>query len=183
MIWIPDDEFIRGSVPMTKFEIRAVTLAQLDLGPGERLLDVGAGTGSVSVQAACLGVEVWAIERNSEGRKLIAKNAAKFGVAVEIISGSAPDALTGIPECSRCFIGGSGGKLPEIFEALESHLVGGSRIVANFIKVENMVECKKLLEHYGYRSIESRLIQSAQLDRHGLLRGHNPVFIIKGEKA
>ena len=183
MIWIPDEEFIRGAVPMTKFDLRILTLAMLDIGPGDRLLDIGAGTGSISIQAARLGAEVWALERKSEGCELIAQNAAKFGVSVEIFAGSAPEAIAKIPEFTRCFIGGSGGKLQEIFEVLESRLHKGNRVVANFIKVENMVECKKLLEHYGYHNIESRLIQSAQLDKHGLLRGQNPVFIVKGEKG
>ncbi len=168
---------------MTKFEIRVLTLALLDCASGERLLDIGAGTGSVSVQAARLGAEVWAIERKPEGLELIAKNAEQFGVSVNLIAGSAPEAIATLPECTRCFIGGSGGKLPEIFERLESCLAASCRVAANFITVENLVESKRLFEHYGYRDIETRLIQSAQLDKYGLLRGHNPVFIIKGDKG
>lgn len=183
MIWIPDEEFIRGAVPMTKFEIRVLTLAMLDVGPGERFLDVGAGTGSVSIQAARLGTEVWAVERNPEGIGLIRRNAAKFGVSVELISGLAPEALGDVPDFTSCFIGGSGGKLKEILEGVDARLKPGNRIAANFIKPENMVECKSWLRRFGYQRIESRLIQSAYTDRQGLLRGHNPVFIVKGEKG
>ncbi|MCP4402634.1 MAG: precorrin-6Y C5,15-methyltransferase (decarboxylating) subunit CbiT [bacterium] len=181
MIWIPDEEFIRGTVPMTKFDVRVLTLAMLDIGPGDLLLDIGAGTGSIGIQAARLGAEVWAIERKPEGVELIRQNAAKFSVSIEVISGSAPEAIGRIPKVANCFIGGSGGKLKEIFEALNPHLTPGNRLVANFIKVENMVECKALLQQYKYQRIESRLIQSAQTDKHGLLRGQNPVFIVKGE--
>lgn len=181
MIWIPDEEFIRGTMPMTKFDVRVLTLAMLDIGPGDHLLDIGAGTGSISIQAARLGAEVWAIERKSEGIDLIKQNAAKFGVSIEVIHGSAPEAIGMIPEIKNCFIGGSGGKLEEIFEMLNPRLTPGNRVVANFIKPDNMVECKALLQHYEYQQIESRLIQSAQTDKHGLLRGQNPVFIVKGE--
>ena len=183
MIWIPDEEFIRGSVPMTKFEIRVITLAMLDLRPGDRFLDIGAGTGSVCIQAARLGAEAWAIERTSEGIDLIRRNAAKFGVSIECISGSAPEAIAQIPDFMCCFIGGSGGKLQEIFEALNARLKPGDRVVANFIKTENMVECRALLQRFDYQRIESRLIQSAYTDKQGLLRGQNPVFIVKGEKG
>ena len=183
MRWIRDEEFLRGKIPMTKFEVRVLTLAMLDLEQGDIFLDVGAGTGSIAVQAALLGAEVYAIEREVEGVELIQENAAKFGVQVQVVHGSAPGVINQIPQFHKCFIGGSGGQLHKIVESVNACLHSGDRIVANFIRPKNMIELQDLLKTFEYRHIETRLIQTAIADKLGLLRGQNPVFIVKGEKA
>lgn len=167
---------------MTKFEIRAVTMAFLNLGPADTLLDVGAGTGSIAVQAALFGCQVYAIERNPEGRDLIQQNAAKFGVDVHLLPRDAPAAIADAPPCSRCFIGGSGGHLHAIFTAVHAILHSSGIVAANFIRPENMTACKALLESFAYQALEIKLIQTATLDRLGLMRGQNPVFLVKGAK-
>ena len=183
MRWIKDEAFIRGKVPMTKFEVRAATLAMLDVEPGDILLDVGAGTGSISVQAALLGAaEVYAIEQRPGGVELIQRNAEKFGVTVHVLHGVAPDVLTQIPPCTKCFIGGSGGKLADILHAVHGKLSSGGILVANFILVKNMVICQEVLTELNFQQRESRLIQTAIVDNLGLMRGNNPVFLVKGEK-
>jgi cobalt-precorrin-6B (C15)-methyltransferase len=183
MIWIKDEEFLRGKIPMTKFEIRVLTLAMLGIGPGDIFLDVGAGTGSISVQAALLGAEVYAIERELEGVELIQDNAAKFGVQVHVVHDSAPEAIEQIPRFHKCFIGGSGGRLRNIVESVNTCLHPGDRLVANFIRPKNMIELQDLLKMFEYTDIETRLIQTAMADKLDLLRGQNPVFIVKGEKT
>ena len=87
MMWIRDEAFIRGQIPMTKFTVRAVTMALLDIEPWDVFVDIGAGTGSISVQAALLGADVFAIEQVQEGVELIQRNAKQFGLDIHIIHG------------------------------------------------------------------------------------------------
>lgn len=168
---------------MTKFEIRVLTIAMLDICKGDILLDVGAGTGSIAIQAALQGAEVYAIEREAQGIELIHQNADKFGIRIHVLSGSAPEAIEQVPQFNKCFIGGSGGKLARIVETVHARSFPESRIVANFIRPENMVRFTEVLKAFEYTQIEAKLIQTSLLDDLGLLRGQNPVFIIKAEKT
>lgn len=181
MKWLKDDEFIRDKVPMTKENIRILTMGYLAPYPGCRLLDIGSGTGSISVQAALFGAEVTAVEQKSLGVELLKKNSEKQGVAVRAIEGKAPEAL---PEETfhRIFIGGSGGALSEIFKYMEDALIPDGIVVANFITLKNTWECYTLLKEFGYKEIEVQLIQTAAMDRLGLMRGENPIYILKGVK-
>lgn len=181
MKWIKDEDFIRGDIPMTKFDIRSLTLAYLGINKGDRLLDVGAGTGSVSIEAALQGASVTAIEREEEGIDLIKKNADKFGVDIETIEGQAPEDL---PRTSfnKCFIGGSGGKLAEVFDYLDLYLEDGGILTANFIMLKNLNKFLELIGEYGYKDLEVRLVQTAYMDRIGLMKGNNPIYIVKGVK-
>ena len=181
MKWIKDSEFIRGDIPMTKFNIRALTMAYLAIEKGDRLLDIGAGTGSISIEAVLQGAKVWAIERGKEGIDIINKNSIKFDVNLKLIEGQAPDNLPDI-KFNKCFIGGSGGKLVEIFQYLEGHLETGGIVCGNFIMLKNLNKFIQLLEKYKYENIEVQLIQSSYMDKIGLMKGQNPIFIVKGVK-
>ncbi|EYE89227.1 SAM-dependent methlyltransferase [Fervidicella metallireducens AeB] len=182
MKWFKDEDFVRGNIPMTKFEVRAVTMAVLDIEEGDVLLDVGAGTGSISIQAAALGAEVTAIEREVEGAELITKNAEKLCVKVNVINGSAPEDINKVDGFNKVFVGGSGGNLRDIIKAADSKLKANGLIVGNFVTPDNMVTFKNCLKEFGYTEIEARLIQTANMDKIGLLKGQNPVFIVKGRK-
>lgn len=181
MKWIKDDQFIRGNTPMTKFNIRILTIGYLEIEDGDRLLDIGAGTGSVSIEAALQGAKVWAIERDEEALKLIRTNSEKFNTNINIIEGQAP---TDLPDntFNKCFIGGSGGKLDEIFDYLDTHLEDGGILCGNFILLNNSTKFIELLKKHNYADIETQLIQTSYTDRLGLLKGQNPIFIIKGVK-
>lgn len=112
---IPDELFIRGDVPMTKQEVRAVALAKLRLTATDTVWDVGAGTGSVSIEAALVARagSVWAVERNAAGVRLIRENADAFGCGnVHAVPGVAPEALAKLPVPDAVFVGGSAGELP-----------------------------------------------------------------------
>ena len=87
MKWIKDEDFIRGNIPMTKFNVRVLTLGYLEIEEGDKFLDIGAGTGSVSIEAALHGANTCVIEREEEGIELIKSNAEKFNVNINIIKG------------------------------------------------------------------------------------------------
>jgi cobalt-precorrin-6B (C15)-methyltransferase len=182
MKWIKDEEFIRGSIPMTKFEARVLIMAMLELEQGDVFLDVGAGTGSISIQAALLGAEVYAIEKEQEGIELINQNAEKFGVKIHSIHGTAPKDIDKAPEINKCFIGGSAGKLEQIIDAIDKKLEAGGTLAASFIIPDNMVDFKRKLKELNYAEVEGRLIQSSTIDKLGLMKANNPIFIIKGIK-
>jgi len=182
MRWIRDEEFIRGSVPMTKFDVRIAAIAALEIEKGDIFLDIGAGTGSISVEAALQGASVTAIEAKEEGVKLIGQNAAKFGVTVEIIKGQAPQCLQGIGEVNKCFIGGSGGNLKQIFETVHAKMPAGGIIAANFITLKNLSIFVDLLNHYSYADVELKLFQVSYMEITGILKAQNPIFLARGRK-
>lgn len=181
MKWIKDSQFLRGSIPMTKFNMRVLAMAYLDIKKGDKLLDIGAGTGSISIEASLQGAKVYAIERDIEGVKLIRDNDRKFTTNLDIIHGNAPDDLPDII-FNKCFVGGSRGKLKEIFSYLDSHLEKNGILCANFITIKNLNEFTTLLGKYKYKDIETQLIQVSKTDKIGLLKAQNPIFIIKGVK-
>ena len=182
MKWIRDEEFIRGNIPMSKFDIRVLAMALLDIDKGDIFLDIGAGTGSLSIQASLLGAEVFAIEQEQEGVELIRENAGRFGAEIDIIHGTAPDELYSINAFNKCFIGGSGGRLVQIMDAVHNKLPVGGIVAASFIVPENMVELKKILMEKTYSEVEVRLIQSSTIEGMGLMKANNPIFLIKGKK-
>jgi cobalt-precorrin-6B (C15)-methyltransferase len=133
---LPDELFARGDVPMTKSEVRALTMAAARLRPADHVLDVGDGTGSLSVEAALLCPEgrVVALERDAEALALIRENAARFGLAaLTVVGGEAPAAFAELaPASFDCvLVGGSGGSLTAILDALPALLRPGGRVVCN----------------------------------------------------
>ncbi len=181
MKWIKDEEFIRGNTPMTKFNIRILTMGYLEIEVGDRLLDIGAGTGSVSIEAGLQGADVWSIERDKEAISLIHKNSEKFNVNINIINGQAPKDLPN-EKFNKCFMGGSGGKMEEIFQYLNTQLENGGILCGNFILLNNTTKFIQLLRTHNYIDIETQLIQTAYMDKIGLMNGQNPIYIIKGVK-
>lgn len=182
---IVDELFIRGKVPMTKQEVRMITLCKAAVNENDVVLDIGAGTGSLSIEAALMAPKghVYAVERNAEAIGLIRQNAAKFKVTsnVSIIEGMAPDALNGIDSYDVVFIGGSGGNLEEILDTVSAHINPGGRIIANAITLQNVntiIEYMKKNDMYDYESV---LIQASRLKKAGpydMMIGMNPVYVI-----
>jgi cobalt-precorrin-6B (C15)-methyltransferase len=185
---IPDDRFIRGSVPMTKEEVRAVTLSKLRLEKESVVWDIGAGTGSLSIESAILASEgrVYAIERLPQGVELIEANRQRFCLDnLEIVAGTAPEALSGLPDPDRVVIGGSGGELPAIMETVNNRLTPGGMIVINCVTVETLARAMQYLQELEFQSVEgvgltvTRLIATGNYHR---FDGGNPVFILSGKK-
>lgn len=127
---IRDEEFIRGKAPMTKEEVRTVSLSKLRLTADSVCYDVGAGTGSLSIEMALRAHQgqVWAIEKKEDAVELIHRNKVKFAADnLEIVEGLAPEALKDLPAPTHAFIGGSSGNLKEIVKLLlEKNLRSGS---------------------------------------------------------
>ncbi|WP_042349365.1 decarboxylating cobalt-precorrin-6B (C(15))-methyltransferase [Bacillus massiliigorillae] len=177
-----DDVFIRGKTPMTKEEVRAVALDKLQLKGAKRFLDVGAGTGSVSIQAAARypNLAVTALERNEEALELIQLNKSKFALGnIEIISAYAPIMLS--HSYDAIFIGGSGGKLAEIIEWSHNLLLPDGRLVLNFILLENLQEALNLLDDQKWSEIETVMLQASKLMKLGngsFFKPQNPTYII-----
>ena len=189
-IGIPDEEFIRGKVPMTKAEIRVQVLAKAQISLSDHVVDIGAGTGSISIEAANLAAEgmVYAIEHNPEAQELILTNQQKFGVSnLHLIAGAAPDVLVELPPVDVCIIGGSSGRLPEILKQLP--LVEGGRIVITAVTIETVAQALKLLTELQYQDIDTVSIQAVRwkaVSSLHMAQALNPVFILsarKGENA
>lgn len=173
---------------MTKEEVRVLTLARARLAPGQAVWDIGAGTGSLTVEAALQVPQgmVWAIERGQEGISLIKKNAAAFQLDnVQVVEGAAPEALLPLPDPDRVLIGGSGGRLAEILALVKDRLRPGGRVVLNAITLETTALSVHLLtELFG--QVEAVQITAARAVAAGgsrLLRGANPVMVISAEKG
>lgn len=184
MRWIKDGEFIRGNIPMTKFETRLITIGMLEIEKDDIFLDIGGGTGSISIEASLQGAKTYVIEKEEEGIGLIEKNARKFNIDnIKIIKDFAPNGIEKSKGFNKCFIGGSGKNLKDIVEAVTEKLPAGGILVANFITMKNLHTFQNLLNQYDYTDVETRLIQSSYVDeKTGLLKSQNPVFIVKGVK-
>ncbi len=181
---IPDDQFIRGDIPMTKQEIRILTLAKANIGATDTVIDIGAGTGSLSIEAALLAGQgrIVAIEREPEGVDLIKANAAKFGVTnIEPVLGSAPEALEGLPAADVILIGGSGGKLPDILDYADQLLKPGGRLVITAVTVETLSTALKIMQLRPEYSVEACCVQVTRIHSVGtsnMFKALNPIYII-----
>ena len=189
-IGIPDEEFIRGKVPMTKQEIRILTIAKACIKKGDMVLDVGAGTGSLSceaaMQAAGEGGMVYAIERNPEGIGLIEANAEKFGLDnISIIHAEAPEGMDELPELDAVLVGGSGRHLEPILDRAGSLLKKGGRIVLNCITVQTLMQCLNYMrasELYEYETVQVQVNRWEQVGGYDMAKAANPIFIVTCEK-
>ena len=183
-IGIADGEFYRGKIPMTKEEVRILTIAKARISPGDTVYDIGAGTGSLTVEAArqAWRGKVYAWEKNPEGVKLIEANGRKFGAEnISIIAADAPEKMTETPAADAVIIGGSGGKLAEILAAADKKLKPGGRIVLNFVTVQNLaqaIEFMRAAKNYRYETCQMQVSRWRQVGRYDMGEGQNPVYIM-----
>lgn len=180
---ISDDSFIRGKVPMTKEEIRSISISKLRLNKDAIIYDIGAGTGSVSVEMALQAMDgtVYAIEKKSEAIALIEENKKKFGADnLLVIEGIAPEAMEQLPDPTHAFIGGSSGNLKDIMMLL-LYKNPKVRIVINAITLETISEalqCVKNLEVTEVEVVQISISKSQTIGDYHMMMGQNPVYII-----
>lgn len=177
-----DECFIRGKIPMTKSEVRAVSLDKLELRDGEVIYDVGAGTGSVAVEAAlrCPHSRVFALEQKEEGCQLIRLNREKFAAEnLTVVPGKAPETFQGLPAPDKVFIGGSGGGLEAILTAVRA-ANPQVRIVVNAIALETLSQLTGYLEREGLEAevVSVQIARAQKLGRYHLMQGMNPVWVV-----
>lgn len=171
---------------MTKNEIRVLSLTRLRLFPGAVLYDIGAGTGSVAIEAKLLSpsCRVFAIERNPRALDLLKQNIEKFAVELELVEGAAPRVLENLPPADRIFIGGSGGELTAVINKADQKLKPGGRIVINSVTLQSGARSWQILEEAGYdlEAVQVNIAVTVKKGSAALWQARNPVTIISGQK-
>ena len=177
-----DSEFIRDKVPMTKEEVREVSICKLRLTDKSLVYDIGSGTGSIAMEMAGLSpdLKVYAIERKPEAVALIKKNKEKFKLDnIEVIEAEAPEGLDELPKPTHVFIGGSGGNLNEILNTLYS-MNDSMRIVITAVSLETIARIKDILSAYPIANediVELQVNRSKVIGKYHMMQAENPVWI------
>ena len=186
LIGLPDSSFLsfrdRPSL-ITKKEIRIAILGELSLQPNQTIWDIGAGTGSVSIEIArlCPRSQVFAVEKTSMGTTLIEQNSQRFKVNnINNINGKAPDALLNLPNPNRIFIGGSGGNLTDILNVCQQKLLPTGIIVMAFATVEHGYQAINWFNNnsWQYRLLQLQISRSTPVNHLTRFTPLNPVTII-----
>lgn len=182
---IRDEMLTRAKVPMTKEEVRWVSVNRLAVRPSDTVWDVGAGTGAVTLELARKAYDgtVYAVECKSEATVLLHGNRAKLGgYNVKIIEGHAPEVLENLPAPDCVFVGGSGGELREIL-ALAKAKNPAVRVVVNAIALETLFEAQSALQELGFNDIQITQLAATRgrsVGAYTMLTANNPVFILSG---
>lgn len=183
---LDDSLFVRGRVPMTKSEVRSVSLSKLELYPGETVYDIGAGTGSVSVEIARQIPDgaVYAIERNPDAVALLRENRRRFHLSnLHLVSGSAPQVLAQLPVPDRVFLGGTGGGIESILSALleKNPKV---RVVLNAITLETLTNAMQAFQTLGFHApdiVQMTVAKAKQVGGYHMMQGQNPIYILAAD--
>lgn len=182
---ISDDMFVRGKVPMTKQDVRSAVIGRLGIRPGDVCWDVGAGTGSVTIEMALMarGGKTYAVETNPDGVALIEENRRRFGAwNIHTVEGLAPEALKDLPAPDCVFIGGTKGNMGPIIDVIKEKNPNAV-IVVTAIAVETLGEAVKALEERGWEA-EIAQIQSSygkKVAHLNMMMANNPIFLICGK--
>lgn len=179
---IADEHFLRDRIPMTKEEVREVSICKLHLRDGAVVYDIGSGTGSIAVEIAGLSddIQVYAVEQKEEAVSLIEKNKNKFGMQnIKVVKAAAPEGLYALPAPTQAFIGGSGGRLKAILSVLWRKNPK-MRVVMNAVSLETICEIKELLSLYQVKNeeiVQLQVSRTRKAGNHHLLQAENPVWI------
>lgn len=185
---MPEESFIHEAGLITKSEVRAATLGGLELHPTHTLWDLGAGSGSVAIEAAGLlhHGAVWAVEKSPLRSEQIAANRAYFGAAqVEIVEDDAMAAIGHLPEPDRVFIGGGGKDLPAIIKSAAAKLKSRGVMVANMVSVHALGSAMEAMQEAGLE-VSVTQIQASRSEPLGgsiYLRPLNQVWMVKGRRG
>ena len=180
-----DEWFIRGEIPMTKSEVRAVSVSRLELQTNSIVYDIGAGTGSVSVEAALKVPKghVYAFEQKEEGCALIRANAEKAGLTnLTVVPGKAPASLAGYPAPDRVFLGGSSGNMEEILD-LVTELNPAVQLVINVIALESLNQAMAWFQKKGWEPevVCMQVSRAAKRGPYHMMQAQNPIYILAAQ--
>ena len=184
---LADELFTRSKVPMTKQEVRSVSMSKLMPKATDKIYDIGAGTGSCSVELALLANkgQVWAFERNPEAVALIHKNKDLFGIQnLEVIAGEALENIKNMPAPDCVFVGGSGGDLCEMLDIIYAKN-SDCRVVINAITIETLAEVAdyyKKHQDYSLEIVNVCVARSRKLGSYNLMMAQNPVYVMTALK-
>lgn len=186
---IPDDLFEQlPGIPMSTREVRLLLLGYLRLRRDSVLWDIGAGTGTLAIEAAllCSQGQVIAVERDGDVANLIRRNCQHFGLKnVEVIEGSAPECLDGLSPVPDCILIEGGRPLRETIQQAWSHLSAGGRVVVTVGNLEGLYIVSETLATLGVRNVEAAQPAVNRLESRGshqVFRAIDPIFILAGEK-
>lgn len=184
---LADELFMRSKVPMTKQEVRSVSMSKLMPKATDIIYDIGAGTGSCSIELALLARQgkVWAFERNPVAVELLGKNKELFGVEnLEVIAGEALENIKDMPAPDCVFVGGSGGDLCQMLDIIYAKN-SSCRIVINAITVETLAEVAAYYkEHNDYtlEIVNVFVARGKHLGNYNLMMAQNPVYVMTALK-
>ena len=183
---LPDGYFEReDGIPMTKRMVRAAIPALLNVGSGDVCWDVGTGTGSVAIELALAARSVWAVERSAEALELAERNRRRLGAwNMRLVEGSAPDVLEGLPKPDAVFIGGSGGELGRILQAVRE-ANPAARVCVSAVTLETLEQARGSMEKLGWMTEVTQLSvsRSVKTGKLTMMLAQNPVFLITGVPA
>ncbi len=190
LLGIPDHRFLsfedRPGL-ITKREVRVLTLSELALQPRQVVWDIGAGTGSVSIEIARLlpSSQVYAVEKTAAGISLIERNCQRFGVTnVQLVAGAAPAALTDLPAPDRVCLGGSGGELEPILALLAQRLLPDGVLVANLATLEHLHTAQQWLVERAWtvQLLQVNLARSVPVAALTRFAPLNPVTLLRATR-
>ncbi|OOM07448.1 precorrin-6Y C5,15-methyltransferase (decarboxylating) subunit CbiT [Clostridium saccharobutylicum] len=189
MIFIKDEEFIRGKCPMTKEDIRILSIAKMNLDENSKVLDIGSGTGSITVQAAKIAKngKVVSIEKEDEPFEVTKRNIEKFNCDnIEQIKDDASNSLEKIInkqiKFDSIFVGGSGGTLEDIILKATSCLNDNGALVMNFITLDNVYKAIESAKKLNYKIDVSLINVSKNKENTLMMIANNPIYIIQCTK-
>lgn len=187
LIGIDDEQFQTSKKLITKQEVRAVTLAKLQLQDDLTLWDIGAGSGSVSIEASNLMPHgrIFALERNQQCISFMNENLKKFAAhAIRLVESEAPEGLDELPDPDRVFIGGSGGNLEEIIDTVSRRLKPDGIIVINAVTLETLTKAVEYLEDHAFavEAVCVNISRTRTLTEYKMFEALNPVYIISAHK-
>lgn len=184
---LPEEAYAHEAGLITKAEARVLALAKLELAPGQTLWDLGAGSGSLGIEATLLvpGGRVVAVERVPERAAQIEANRARFGAAsLEVVAAELPGALASLPDPDRVFVGGGGPALGEIIAKACRRLPSGGVLVAALVLLGSLEAARGALATAGLETeiTQVQISRDAPLGADLYLKALNPVYLVKGVK-
>ncbi|MDO5038440.1 precorrin-6Y C5,15-methyltransferase (decarboxylating) subunit CbiT [Clostridium sp.] len=189
MKFIKDEEFIRGNCPMTKEDIRINSICKLDIKEDSNVLDIGSGTGSITVQCSmlCPKGTVYSIEKDEDAIDVSKKNFNKFNCNnIKFLEGDAVEHLNKLLneniKFDSIFVGGSGGSLEEILKLSNKLIKSSGKLVMNFITLKNVYDAIKVIENLNYKVYVTMLQVSKSKGKSLMLIANNPIFIVECRK-